>query len=151
MSKKTDVRYIQPFYQRQALRFSCTECGGCCYGSDQHHVFLTQADFERITNYLEISAAWFRRRYVQRFEDEWVLRSRPDGGCVFLDHDHRCRIYAQRPLQCATYPFWPELLKTAKAWQQEKRRCEGIDQGVIIPLQRIKQALRQLVEEQDES
>ena len=27
--------------------------------------------------------------------------------CVFLDNDGRCTVHAVRPLQCATYPYWP--------------------------------------------
>jgi Fe-S-cluster containining protein len=48
-----------------------------------------------------------------------------NGDCVFLGEGRRCRIYAVRPAQCRTYPFWPEL-ETRQAWRDEARRCEGI-------------------------
>ena len=27
--------------------------------------------------------------------------------CVFLGEDNLCTVHTVRPLQCATYPFWP--------------------------------------------
>jgi lysine-N-methylase len=41
---------------------------------------------------------------------EWKLNSRPDGACVFLGPDNRCRIHARfgpaaKPLACRIYPF----------------------------------------------
>jgi hypothetical protein len=45
-------------------------------------------------------------------------------------------------VQCSTYPFWPEVIRTAATWQREKQRCEGIDHGAIIPVSRIEKALR---------
>lgn len=41
---------------------------------------------------------------------EWRLNTRPDGSCVFLGPDSRCRIHAKfgsaaKPLACRIYPF----------------------------------------------
>jgi lysine-N-methylase len=41
---------------------------------------------------------------------EWKLNARPDGACVFLGPDDRCRIHAEfgsaaKPLACRIYPF----------------------------------------------
>jgi hypothetical protein len=51
----------------------------------------------------------------------------------------RCRVYAVRPLQCRTYPFWPELVQNSRSWQREARRCEGIGNGPLIPQPYIKE------------
>ena len=53
--------------------------------------------------------------------------------CIFLE-DKLCSIYKVRPVQCATYPWWPELMDPA-AWQQEgKEVCEGFDHEDADPL-----------------
>lgn len=138
------IAYRQPLYQRRPLRFSCTQCGACCTGDDEHHVYLTVAEAEKIRAFLGVGVAWFRRRYLDRDVDgSLILQSDAEGGCIMLGRDGRCRIYAARPVQCATYPFWPEVVKTSAAWRRERRRCEGIDEGEIIPVEQIEKALRQ--------
>lgn len=95
-----------------------------------------------------LSRRWFRRRYLARSDSDLVLQSRDDGRCILLGKDNRCRAYPVRPVQCATYPFWPELLKTARAWKQEKSRCEGIDQGEPVPVAVIEAALKRSLDDQ---
>ena len=48
--------------------------------------------------------------------------------CIFLDADSNlCTVHEQRPLQCSTYPWWPDLMAD-EAWQGERSRiCEGIE------------------------
>ena len=138
--KKTE-NYEKPLYQREALCFECTQCGGCCYGGADHFVFLCNGEAEAIRDYLELSAAWFRRRYLKRDEGDLVLQSSADGACIFLA-DGRCRIYPVRPLQCRTYPFWPEILKNRKSWDLEARQCEGVNRGRPVPVKVIEAALR---------
>ena len=70
-----------------------------------------------------------------------MLNNGGGGRCVFLSPDNRCRIYAVRPLQCRTYPYWPETLSSRAAWRREARRCEGIGQGEVIPLARVRASL----------
>jgi Fe-S-cluster containining protein len=37
-----------------------------------------------------------------------------------------CSIHEIKPMQCRTYPFWPENLQSEKTWLAEKSYCEGI-------------------------
>lgn len=30
--------------------------------------------------------------------------------CIFLQPDNTCSIHQVRPLQCSTYPWWPDLM-----------------------------------------
>lgn len=48
--------------------------------------------------------------------------------CIFLDaQSNLCTVHEQRPLQCSTYPWWPDLV-AGDAWQGERSRiCEGIE------------------------
>jgi len=106
-------------------------------------VYLSKQESERIRAYLQLSQRWFRRRYLQRQDDgEQVLASGSDGRCIFLDTRGKCRVYPVRPVQCRTYPFWPELVGSAAAWNREARRCEGINQGSAIAQSTIRRYLR---------
>ena len=109
----------------------------------EYYVAVTPVERRRIRQYLGISVAWFKRRYLMRFEDgDESLRWEGDR-CAFLDDDKRCRIYPVRPVQCRTYPFWPELVESKFAWRAEARRCEGINRGEIVPVARMRHALRE--------
>lgn len=137
-------RYLQPFYKRQRLHFECTQCGVCCTGNQDYYVHVSPDEVEKIRHFLGISHAWFKRRYMLRLDEQnWGLRSEHER-CVFLTDAGRCRIYPVRPVQCCTYPFWPEVLKTAKAWQREAGRCEGINRGAVVPAARVSAALRRM-------
>lgn len=48
-----------------------------------------------------------------------------------------CAIYPARPLQCRTWPFWPENLRSKENWNRAGRRCHGINQGRRFTLQQI--------------
>jgi Fe-S-cluster containining protein len=114
-------------------------------------VYLNDEESERIRASLQLSRGWFRRRYLQRLNDgDQVLASGPDERCIFLDAAGKCRVYAARPVQCRTYPFWPELVGSAAAWNREARRCEGINRGRAVARSVIRRALRECVEQQGE-
>jgi len=120
------------------LRFRCTGCGACCIGGADHYVEIGRAEQEALRDYLGLSRPWFRRRYVVPVNDKVEgIRLGADGRCPFLLDDRSCRVYPVRPLQCKTYPWWPELLRPA-AWKAEARRCEGIGQGPVIALTTIR-------------
>ncbi|MDX9740067.1 MAG: YkgJ family cysteine cluster protein [Gammaproteobacteria bacterium] len=143
MTKAVDYR--KPFFRRQALHFECTRCGACCSGGPDEHVFLEPDEVPALAAELELSTSSFRRRYLMRTEEgDLVLRMRDDGACILLAADGTCGAYRARPLQCRTYPFWPELVRTAKAWRREARRCEGMDRGERVPIERIEAALREM-------
>ena len=130
------------FYETTPLHFECTGCGRCCVGGGEYHVFLTDAAAEAIRQHLQLSRAWFRRRYLRRLPDgDQVAAMGENGRCIFLGKDNGCKVYAARPVQCRTYPFWPEVVNSRTSWTREAKRCEGIDRGKVVPLSRIRQAL----------
>jgi Fe-S-cluster containining protein len=97
-----------------------------------------------------LSRGWFRRRYLQRLEHgDLVIVQGLDDRCVFLEADGHCRVYPARPLQCRTYPFWPEVMRSKSAWQQEQRRCEGINHGPEVAPGRIRKMLQACREQAD--
>ena len=73
----------------------------------------------------------FTRKYCQQVEGLYALKDNPTGkDCIFLK-DKKCSVYKGRPVQCRTWPFWPEVM-TAKAWKKEVVAfCPGIGKGPI--------------------
>lgn len=140
---------MRPFYERQPLRFDCTRCGRCCVAGGGYYVFLDEHAAEGIRAYLKLSRGWFRRRYLRRLPDGDLVASwQGDGRCVFLDVSGKCGIYPVRPVQCRTYPFWPEIASRQRDWRRESRRCEGIDRGEEMPVARIRELVSAGLEEQ---
>ncbi len=126
----------------ESLRFECTQCGRCCSGGGDYHVFLNTDEAELIRESLQLSVGWFRQRYLHQLESgELTVVLNADGRCSFLDRDGRCSVYEVRPMQCRTYPFWPEILRSKAAWRAEAVRCEGVDRGATVPLARVRAAL----------
>ncbi|MCF4113046.1 MULTISPECIES: YkgJ family cysteine cluster protein [Dethiosulfovibrio] len=115
----------------EGLRFSCVGCGRCCRG-EPGAIFFSRYEEMRIAYCLGLSLGEFRRGYVT---GRWGLPSideRWNGECLFYDPaTARCRIYPTRPLQCRTWPFWPEILDTPESWRKASKMCPGMDQGVM--------------------
>lgn len=116
--------------------------GGCTECCRQYVVYVTDEERQRI-----LAQGWECEpdlQGVQLFERAkgseggWRLRHRPDGGCVFLDADHRCRIHARfgleaKPFACRLYPF--VLMPCGDRWQLGLRfSCPPAAQNVGRPL-----------------
>lgn len=130
------------FYRSKPLHFECTQCGRCCSGGGDYHVFVKADEAERMRRKLGLSVAWFRRRYLKRLPSgELTVVLAADGRCSFLDAAGRCRVYSARPTQCRTYPFWPEVLRSQQSWRAEAARCEGIERGSAVSLAQVQAAL----------
>ena len=130
------------YYKNSSLRFACTGCGACCTGGADHYVETSATERAAIRAFLKLSPAWFRRRYLVRVDaDTTGIRLGRNGRCPFLGGDNRCRIYAVRPRQCRTYPWWPELVEKKRDWAEEARRCEGMNRGTVVPLSTIERNL----------
>ncbi|MFV1998396.1 MAG: YkgJ family cysteine cluster protein [Acidiferrobacterales bacterium] len=133
-----------PFYRKTALRFHCTGCGKCCQGDPRsHYIAASEKELKIIQLHLALSRNRFLRTYTELLPwGDRGIRLDENGTCPFLV-DAQCSIYRQRPAQCRSYPFWPEVVERYKDWQSEARRCEGINQGEIIPLEQIELRLKQ--------
>lgn len=146
-SNPTDL--VQHLLANDKRSFHCTECGKCCTGAGE--VFVNEDESQRIAAHLNMSLARFQQRYTlpSRKHKGWrliksvgpqkvprrasvVFHWQPDQDCVFL-RDKLCTIYPARPVQCSTYPWWPELM-TARAWAEEAAHCEGINHESAGPL-----------------
>lgn len=84
-----------------------------------------------MARHLGLQQSDFLARYTKAYSKRpgWrMLKLQPaTGDCVFLAGGTKCSIYPVRPMQCSTYPWWPELMDPA-AWVGEGRAvCEGIE------------------------
>lgn len=140
------------FFQNTPIHFECTSCGKCCTGSsDTHYIALNHDEADKLQAHLGVSAAWFKRHYVEHLTRETYSIRMTRGQCVFLGRNNQCKIYDLRPTQCKTYPFWPELLDKEEHWRAEKKYCEGINRGRRVDSRYIQKQLQQQLDAEESS
>jgi Fe-S-cluster containining protein len=139
------------------LKFTCTVCGNCCTGGPGF-VWVTKEEVARVAEHLRLTPEQVVERYCRRVNGKLSFKERrmPNGehDCVFLQEiptpatgaegtgarelapgqpipvkRRGCAIYEVRPLQCRTWPFWPENLESQKSWDRAARRCHGMNHG----------------------
>lgn len=111
---------IVPWYLQSGVRFDCTGCSKCC--KVRGNVWATNDEARAMAKAVGVTDAEFNSRYVSRERTPagWqLIGKRSDGGCIFLDGEGKCSVYAGRPLQCRAYPFWPEVSGSRKTWDAE--------------------------------
>lgn len=141
---------MPPWYS-DGLRFECTMCGECCSGAPGY-VLFTEEEAAAMCARLGVSRAEFEARYTQDLRMEIAGRSRSlkeietehGHDCVFLDRKTMpgkalCAIHEVRPMQCRTFPFWPEHVDSLRAWQRLSRSCEGVGRGAVVPVARVRE------------
>ncbi|MHC4513792.1 MAG: YkgJ family cysteine cluster protein [Planctomycetota bacterium] len=111
------------------FRFRCRRSGNCC-ARPRSVVRVHGADVRRIASHLGMAEQAFRDRYVRPAQDHLV--DGPSDACVFLEagSEAACSIYAARPEQCRTWPYWEELRNAPAMLQQAMRLCPGIE---VVP------------------
>lgn len=76
---------------------------------------------------LAMDETTFRSRYLEKRGYKFSLKERRVGvshDCIFFDRAAGgCSVYAARPNQCRTFPFW-DYFKTRV--DELKRECPGI-------------------------
>lgn len=114
---------------------------------------MTPREREAIARHLGMSVAEFEANHTRvawyspsagapaaaaTADDDVVLRDVNDAGdCEWLvrnaDGTTACLVNAAKPDQCASYPFWPRIVGSREAWDDESERCKGIGQGEPVP------------------
>ena len=119
-------------WYRDGLKFTCTQCGNCCSG-DPGYVWATKEEIGRISAHLGRKDGWLDPTHVRRVGLRYSLTERAGGDCIFLKRENgkaMCSIYPVRPLQCRTWPFWTENLKSQREWNAiAAQKCPGMNTG----------------------
>lgn len=109
--------------RNKMVKFKCRECGRCC-GGFPGYVWLSKDDIKKIANFLQLTEKIFIIRYTRVAHGKISLTEcRTNYDCIFLK-DKKCQIYAVRPEQCRTFPFWSD---TKQWWDEACKNCPGID------------------------
>lgn len=126
------------------LRFACRRgCVDCC--TEPGFVYLTEEDLKRAAALLRLTPREFEKRYVYRTQHLLRLRKPRGAQCPFLEPGG-CRIHAAKPTQCRAFPFWPELIESAREWRKLGRRCRGVGRGPVIPAQAVQRIANEMRE-----
>ncbi len=128
-------------WYRDGLRFECTQCGACCTGAPGY-VWVTREESETLARLLDLHVDDFRRRFMRRVGNRYALIERANGDCIFWDRQIGCTVYRARPTQCRTYPFWPENLRSRRAWDEVESECPGSGKGKLYRLEQIERIRR---------
>ena len=93
--------------------WDCSGCAACCRSyvipvTAEERKTIEAQGWEREPEFKD--APLFVQQGSRLAGREWALNHRPDGACVFLGADNRCRIHAKfgaaaKPLACRVYPF----------------------------------------------
>lgn len=134
----------RPWYHA-GLRFKCSQCGDCCTGASGY-VWVNQAEIEAMAQAVgEEDVDRFEKLYVRKIGIRKSLKEFPNGDCVFFDSDKRtCMVYAVRPRQCRTWPFWNSNVKSPEDWQRTCTECPGSGRGRLYDVSEI-ETLRKVI------
>ena len=124
-------------WYREGLRFRCTRCGNCCRGDG--NVWVSDAEIGALATRLGLSDSDLRSGYTRRSGRGIVLAQKRNQDCIFFDGSSGCEVYADRPRQCRTYPFWRGIVHSRDDWDDESRCCPGIGRGDLHPPSEIAQ------------
>jgi Fe-S-cluster containining protein len=117
-------------------RFACQPgCTNCCQGKG--FVYLTEDDVLRAANFLGVTAEVFEKRYVYRTRNLRRLRTPRNTRCTFLRPDG-CSIHPAKPTQCRLFPFWPEVVDSARSWYAAAAKCPGIGKGTLVQIESVR-------------
>lgn len=128
---------LAPPWYSNGLKFECTQCGDCCTGGPGA-VWVTDQELAEIAAELGKPIGEVRLLHTKIIGGRWSLRDYPNGDCVFLDPQTQgCQVYAVRPIQCRTWPFWPSNIETTDSWKRTCSVCPGAGVGKLHSLENI--------------
>jgi uncharacterized protein len=133
-------------------------CGNCCAGSTGSVTF-SDDEARAMAEATGLSIADFYENYTRikgrgvdaQVELKEVKQADGTFDCVFLDRSKIpgkaiCSLYSARPLQCRTWPWWPEILESPGSWDAAKLGidgCPGLGSGQIHNISEITRQLNE--------
>jgi Fe-S-cluster containining protein len=105
---------------------ACQECQGkCCRWGG--YVWVTEEEIVVLAEAMNLSLEAFAEEYVKACYGRLSLQDRLREGeyqCALFDpSSHRCLVYAARPVQCRTFPFWEQYRED---YRQLLEFCPGV-------------------------
>ncbi|MCB0703897.1 MAG: YkgJ family cysteine cluster protein [Saprospiraceae bacterium] len=101
--KKLDMLADQ-VHEEVFSELDCLDCANCCTSIPP---MLNKTDIARVARTLGMGTAAFQEQYLRMDEDgDMVMNTSP---CPFLQEDHACLIYEDRPKACRQYPHTNEM------------------------------------------
>ena len=130
-----DAPAEQPWF-RDGLPFTCTQCGHCCTG-EPGYVWVTDAEVRALAASRGEKPSEFVAVYTRPAKGKRTLREKANGDCVFWEAGRGCTVYAHRPAQCRTWPFWESNVETPEDWERTVALCPGSGEGELIGIDEI--------------
>lgn len=115
------------FESQGGLRFQCTQCGKCCARPGFIAVYPDES-VELADRYRKGATPRDLAGVLWTWDDAfgaWLIEVEEGQSCPYLV-DEQCSVHDVKPRQCATYPFWEEIIGNRLTWAQEADHCEGI-------------------------
>jgi Fe-S-cluster containining protein len=131
-------------FYAEGLHFECTRCSQCCRGAPGY-VFLSRDDIKALVAGLGLPERLVLSRYCRTVRvggfQKVSLQEKPNYDCIFW-RTKGCLVYAHRPLQCRSYPFWSANLQEERRWEELKGCCPGVGRGRLHSGEEIREWLR---------
>ncbi len=140
----------EPWYL-EGIRFECRRCHACCRARGEYvFVYIEDDEVAPIAKALGISPQKFLEEFCATHEEERVLRFETEL-CPLHDGEG-CRAHPFKPVQCRTWPFWPENLESRRAWEEKVASfCPGAGQGRLWSFAEIVAQAREMAESSGET
>ena len=99
---------------------------------------MTDDDIGHIAQVTGKSLGEIRHFHTRQIGGRTSLTEFANGDCTFFDgQTRRCTVYAARPAQCRTWPFWESTTATPAAWRDVQRGCPGAGTGDFVSVEAI--------------
>jgi hypothetical protein len=136
---KADAKAEPVYFFDGGLTFACTQCGKCCTG-EPGEVIVNDKERAALARHLKLTPEEVRKQFCRSHRGKLLLKEKVNGDCIF--YKDGCTVYPARPMQCRTYPFWVDNLRSEEAWADTCAACPGIGEGRLYRRAEILRILR---------
>jgi Fe-S-cluster containining protein len=104
---------------------ACIICKGKCCTGKSGYIWIKKEEILTLAEFLKIKDEDFVLQYLSKVGFRYTLKEIPfqDGfSCVLFDTEkYGCKVYAARPSQCQSFPFWDYCDQ-----KELEKECTGI-------------------------
>ncbi len=124
------------------MRFECQPgCIRCCEAKG--FIYVTGEDVARLAAHVGLTRAEFKRRYLCGAAPLLRFRKQRNKQCPFL-LSNGCSVHAVKPLQCSSFPYWPEVLAKASERREVAGYCPGMNRGPLVNIEAAREIATQV-------